>query len=130
MNPLKQIWHIANPPNDPFTWFVPSIIIAKRYLKALADFDLEIGDGQDQPVLNREGVVRARERIVRKYGNKPDTVILLTAYQHYLIKQNKGVCLVTSNAQGLGVRKTLGADWTEWYDSETGEDICSLLRGP
>lgn len=113
-----RIWHIINPPREPFTHEVDSPEQGAVVLAALWDYDLFIGDGEDKPETNP--VDRAKERL-RLQRNAPSPwrmKSLLLQYNTYLLHQcYAGDVRVFMNVSGLEVQSDDG-EWSEWNDGQ------------
>lgn len=117
-----RIWHTINFPNSPFHFDVPNVSTAAKCLKAIADYDLFLGDGEDKPFTT---VGARREK--REELSKGDRFLSLMfrAYDKYqLEKCPGGVPLVATNAQGL--ESFEDGEWGEFYNDD-GDDIKAII---
>ncbi len=116
-----RVWHIINFPREPFHFDVPNVDAAIRALKALARYDLFLGDGEDKPWTTVGGRAHKQQELA---GKDQDLQSMFRLYNLYQIKHSPGgVPFVGSNAQGLEVFED--DEWCEFYDEE-GRDIQEL----
>lgn len=118
-----RIWHIINIPREAFRFEVPDTKTAIALLKALADYDLFLGDGEDKPWTSV--IARYAKRTELAKGSKVARD-MFRAYDRYQLKHCQGgVPLVVSNAQGCEAFED--GEWTEFYDEE-GNDVRALSQ--
>lgn len=120
---LLRVWHIANPPRAPFHVDVESLAEAKAALRALADFDLYLGDGRGAwtTVGGRRDKMRALTRDMRM-----EVRHRLSGYERWLLDRAPGgVPFVYVNAQGL--EHMVDGEWEEWEDGD-GRDVGDVMR--
>lgn len=118
-----RIWHMVNLFQKPFRMPVASVNEAKTLLRAIASYDLFVGDGTEPYT-----TVGARARKLTELGQamSPKFRMRLKRYAHWLLAQCPGgVPLVAMNAHGLEVFED--GEWGEWHDHED-QDIAHVLR--
>lgn len=101
-----KIYHIVNPPAEPFYWVVYSVEEAKQVLKTLANLDLA-----REPLTMDDEIQREK---------------LISAYKRF--RQHRGIngsWLIEANVQGLLQWDQASCDWLEWMD-ENGDMIDSI----
>lgn len=116
-----RIWHIINVPGKPFHFDVPDTATAIKALKALADYDLFLGDGDDKPWTTVGARAKKRAQLAGK-----DRLLsgMFRAYDAYQLQRCPGgVPLVFTNVQGCEMFED--GEWREFYD-EDGNDIRDL----
>lgn len=121
-----RVWHIANLPREAFRVDVASVDEAKQVLRALAEFDLYLGDGSDAwtTVGGRRDKMRALTRDLRMEVR----VRLIRDYERWLLDRAPGgVPFVYMNAQGLEEWHEDDGEWCEYHDDED-RDICEIMR--
>lgn len=119
-----RIYHIINIPNTAFRYDVPDVPTAIKALKAIAQYDLFLGDGQDRPWSTVGGRRLKRAELAKASGDLPFMLKVFQAYDKYQLDRSPGgVPFVASNVQGLEMFED--GEWTEFYDEE-GRDLREL----
>lgn len=122
--PKLRIWHGINVPRELFTFEVDSIPAAIAVLKAIALYDLFLGDGEDKPWTTVGGRENEMKRLTRASVFPHVVRLAFSEYAKYLDEHCPGgVPLVVSNAQGCEVFED--GEWCEYYNDD-GYDIREL----
>jgi hypothetical protein len=116
-----RIYHIINIPGEAFHFEVPDTATAIRTLKAIAQYDLFLGDGDDKPWTTVGGRQKKRAELA---GRDPMLHSMFAAYNAYQLRRCPGgVPLVFTNVQGCEVLED--GEWCEFED-EDGNNIRDL----
>lgn len=119
-----RIYHIINVPRKAFTYGVPDAGTAIKVLKALAQYDLFLGDGEDKPWTTVGARRQKRAELARDSGVPQLMTKVFQAYDSYQLDHCPGgVPMVNSNVQGCEMLED--GEWTEFYDDD-GCDIREL----
>lgn len=116
-----RIYHIINIPGEAFRFEVPDTATAIKALKAIAQYDLFLGDGTDKPWTT---VGERQKKRAELAGKDRLLSSMFRAYDAYQLQRCPGgVPLVYTNVQGCEMFED--GEWCEFYD-ENGDDIRAL----
>lgn len=119
-----RIWHVINVPRELFTFEVGSVPMAIAVLKAIALYDLFLGDGEDKPWTTVGGRENEIKRLTKESVFPHVVRRAFIKYAEYLDDHCPGgVPLVVCNAQGCEVFED--GEWCEYYNDD-GYDVREL----
>lgn len=119
-DPVLRIWHTINVPRAAFRYEVPDVAHARMALKALAEYDLFLGDGEDKPWSTVGGRANMRRILADKSDESRFVLAMMQAYDRYQLEHSpSGVPFVVSNAQGCEVFED--GEWCEYHDENDNE---------